>query len=223
MEDGLQLRLSKADGAQKVHTIAKNMHLHHDVLLMQKVGLPQSLFNGSDAEGRSDIMQYLLSERPLPESMTSSGIESIKPVVVLMWRPFCLRKLSKHWLSPEQHLENLHRAINLHREARSHNIKVVLVSYGDLIWNHSRAQEKLSQIPCLGNTDMGFTPSEGVDVFPGNHIKAKGSLIQFSASISQPETFSYDANTQTCTGSDVKDSQLRTEIMNAEERLKSLE
>eukprot|EP00465_Bigelowiella_longifila_P011689 CAMPEP_0185278016 /NCGR_PEP_ID=MMETSP1359-20130426/59994_1 /TAXON_ID=552665 /ORGANISM="Bigelowiella longifila, Strain CCMP242" /LENGTH=212 /DNA_ID=CAMNT_0027872351 /DNA_START=267 /DNA_END=905 /DNA_ORIENTATION=- len=162
--------------------MAKFWDLNKDIILMQKLGHPSSLFeNEADDMGRADVIQYLHQHKPLPQEFRNANIRKVEPVVIILWRPHCLRVLSSsiHWYTLDRHLQDLRRWIKIKSETASRGIPTFVLNFGDMLFNQVAFRKNLNKVQCMGNIDFDFVPRLYRDVWPGNHYKIGGSIADY--------------------------------------------
>jgi len=148
---------------------------------------------------------------PLPPRMVAAGIRKLDIKAIMMWRPWCMStgELSSHaeynieqcgqrgYLRVEHELNR--RLAAKHRELTTRlGVRVLVVSYADLLWQTDSTLERMQDfLPEVGTLDMNYAPVDGVDVWPLNQWKAVGDSKEFGKS-HPPSAFEYDTATNSC-------------------------
>ena len=149
---------------------------------------------------------YLLHTTPF----TLPGVAALEPYFLVMWRPWCVGvKLSSHWRTIFE--KDISRGLlvlfrQFKQIAESHQRlvripggRVLLISYAQLIWDTERLTHRLLDfVPCLQSLKSDFTPRLGVDVFAENHIKVRGSIVQYGISNDPSTCCGYSMQTCRC-------------------------
>lgn len=154
-----------------------------------------------------EAVHKALESYPLPHRMVDAGITRLDTAYVMMWRPFCLRQLSRHEretpmdLAAREELAILERSVDLHKWLVRRELPVLVINLAKLIWQPLNEKERiLNYLPCLNHLDMNYLPELGVDIFPGNQWKADGSVKSFGEHV-DPETVGYKLRNYSCAGS----------------------
>ena len=80
---------------------------------------------------------------------------------------------------------------------------IVVISYADLLWRRSRTLQRLQDfVPEAGQLMTDYEPQLGVDHFPKNQLKTRGTVAEF-ARLHPPASLGYDVVSQSCAISDV--------------------
>jgi len=155
---------------------------------------------------RAEMVEEIRTD--FPKAMTAAGITHLSMAYVLMWRPICLSWLSRQARQSIQDNITAFAADELvivegmaesHKYLTSMGMPVVVVNLADMMWRPNESRRRLLDfLPCLESIDLGFVPSLGVDIFPGNEWKASGSIQAFGASTDPDQCCSYDAKEQAC-------------------------
>mmetsp|Transcript_104124 Transcript_104124/g.293641 ORF Transcript_104124/g.293641 Transcript_104124/m.293641 type:complete len:354 (-) Transcript_104124:89-1150(-) len=146
---------------------------------------------------------------PMPDLMKKNGIERIQPAYLILWRPFCLAKLSSHtqdWVkeSSRAHLARmelriLEHQMHIHRHLHNLSIPVLVVNLGNLMWDSQSEIDRIKDfLPCAGPLDPAFVPKLGKDMYKENSWKARGSLDDFARSIDPKSCCEYDVAQRRC-------------------------
>ena len=97
---------------------------------------------------------------------------------------------------------------------KEHNVPVLVVSLGDLLWSQERTLQRVHAfLPALAHTlNTSFVPQLGRDIYSGNHFKAHGSIASFARKVGPPARFGYDVKERKCMRSAGATSSLDPEI-----------
>lgn len=145
----------------------------------------------------------------LPTGLRDLGVKKLGLIYIVMWRPYCLSKLSKEFLkNPDQkkmealEITYLKQQVDAHKYLTGQGEPVLVVNFADLIWQSTYTEERLNKfVPCLGTVDLDYLPVLGKDIFEGNGWKAQGTPREFGAAVEPKECCDYDLKTNSCHGS----------------------
>lgn len=155
----------------------------------------------------------------------AAGITKLKPVYVLMWTPFCVRKLSSRPFLPrygksgiESEVSTLQQLQLQHSALISSGVPVVVISYADLLWRPHETVSRLERfLPCVGALDIDYIPSHGKDVFVENGWKVNGSVHAFGAKHNAMECCGFSSLDHVC-----KDDTLFKQLGPLEDEMRQL-
>lgn len=136
----------------------------------------------------------------LPEKFKAEGISTLKLQYILLWRPVCLARLSKHFNQAEdeeRELRMFEQSVQAHKYLVQ-NASVIVVSIADLMWRPTSTALRLqTYLPNVETLDPEFVPQLGTDVFESNRWKADGSVAEFGRSV-DPGTIGYSVVDASC-------------------------
>lgn len=154
-----------------------------------------------------EAVHKVLESNPLPLRMQEHGITRLDTAYIMMWRPLCLRQLSRHERetplldAARAELAVLERSVELHEWLARRELPVLVLNLPKLIWQPQEEKHRIRAfLPCLRHLDEDYVPELGSDIFPGNQWKASGSVKSYGESV-DPSTIGFDMKTFTCTGS----------------------
>uniref|UniRef100_A0A7S0B9C9 Uncharacterized protein n=1 Tax=Pyrodinium bahamense TaxID=73915 RepID=A0A7S0B9C9_9DINO len=157
------------------------------------------------------------AQAALPSVMREAGVRKLQPVLLMMWRPPCLRSLGAHApkaLRKEStsygvpgHRSDLEEAlvydsfVLAHRYFTEQGVPALLLNYADLLWRGDYVERRIGEfLPCLGSISVDYVPKLGVDVFLENDWKVKGSVRSYGARLDPQACCEYNVSKSTCMG-----------------------
>ena len=137
-----------------------------------------------------------------PESMLKRGIRRLEVLVVQMWRPHCLDRLSSAISSGRANASHMPVLVAFMAEhnmqLRKAGCAVLVVSFADLLWQPHRSVLRMQRFLPFGLRLRGdFLPVVGRDVFPGNHWKVNRTVAEY-ASAHPAESVGCDQTSRLC-------------------------
>ena len=199
--------LQRAEPYKLLNATARYFDLSRRVLLLAKLG--GSFLMQRDVR----LAEYLVeSGGPLPPVYGAGDVLAVRPVVLLLYFPPCLRVLSSHYTSQnttslrgkadDVDIAFLEGIVASKRRFDQVGVPNVVVSYADILWNPTAATRRLeSAVPCLGPIDFDYRPKFGVDVFLENEWKPAGTVAEFAKSHDPKDCCDYDLQMGACAGS----------------------
>mmetsp|Transcript_15931 Transcript_15931/g.32645 ORF Transcript_15931/g.32645 Transcript_15931/m.32645 type:complete len:362 (+) Transcript_15931:32-1117(+) len=195
---------------KRLGAIAPYLDMKRKVFLLNKV-LPCSNLERATSAMASDLWFLRQRDQPLPSPFIAAGISAVNPVVVIMWSPPCvLNRLSSHAHKAGTNGRAFRKisdefsivAAAFHQKlALSSSVSTgVVVNYADLLWQRGRLLTRLVEaVPCLGSHLNGnYVPRIGVDIFPENKFKPRGSVASFSRNHDPVDCCGYNVSMGTC-------------------------
>jgi len=174
--------------------------LHWDLsrpLLMKK-----AMFDVVERSVLETHRMYLqMAASGLPQRMRGASIDGLRFAYIVLWRPFCLSKMSSHFSGVPSEVENLEYLGNIVENLpRETGARVLVINYGSLLWDMEKTKKRVEAfLPEAGLLDTSFEPRMDIDVFPGNLWKATGSISEYAqAHQSDAATLGYNVLQQTC-------------------------
>ena len=151
-----------------------------------------------------------LSQVALPSSMQHAGVRRLSTAYMLVWRPWCLWRLSQSssdnkakyaadqsW--PQHELMLLEQQVVVHERLVADGRAVLAISYADLLWEPELTKRRIeSFLPCAGSIDFDFVATLGEQVFKGNDWKIFKSVRSFGETHA-PSDCGYDRDQRICT------------------------
>jgi len=162
--------------------------------------------------GYTKLWQQTLKENSLSPRMRDAGICKVLPAFVMMWTPLCVMSLQRtsrtalsHPESAREFLQTEVRNLQLmrqqHQALKKSGTPVLLVNYADLLFREHYTLERMNAyLPCAGgNINAEFVPQMGVDIFPENKWKVRGTVHDFSSQLDPSVCCGYDPEATKCT------------------------
>jgi len=145
-----------------------------------------------------------------PAKMAELGMEELNLAYVVMWRPVCMSKLSKHarqeiMVNPKKYaldeliwLEDL---VKSHKFLTERAVPVLVTNLADMMWKVPESKARMqSFLPCLGELDFDYVPVLNKDIYASNEWKADGSIQAYGESLDPLQCCQYNLEESSCTG-----------------------
>jgi hypothetical protein len=160
--------------------------------------------------GYTDLWKQSLERSEVSPQMKKVGIRKVLPAYIIMWTPLCVMSIQKRsrtaMLGPnarnflQTEIWNLQRMKQQHEALLKSGIPVLVISYADLLFREAYTLGRMNEfLPCAGGKmNVDFIPRLGVDVFPENRWKVRGTVHEFSAGLNPTDCCGYDVMESKC-------------------------
>lgn len=160
--------------------------------------------------GYTELWEHSLARREVSPQMQKAGVRKVTPAYIIMWTPLCVlnvQKRSRTALSGptvrkflQMEVWNLQQMKQQHEALRKSSTPVLVVSYADLLFREQYTLDRMNEfLPCAGGSmNADFVPQLGVDVFPENKWKVRGTVHDFSVGLDPTKCCGYDVKESKC-------------------------